>query len=715
MPFALLSLRTLRLAPLAVAGGLIAWAAVSVGGAGGGALVAGSAACAAALAIRLRATVVTDRAVTERVALGALLAVPGLLTAYLGLASGGFFPETVALSALAVGLLLVARCSLARDPFRALGVRAVVPAVALAALAIWVIASSLWSGAPGRALLELDRVLLYAGGFLLFASLGSSARRLQFALRVLAVAFVGVSALALLSRVAPDVFVTADLYNHERLGYPLTYWNSLGLFAGVGLVLCTHLASSTSEPGAVRVAAAGALPLLGPTLLLTYSRGAIGATVVGLVAYAILGRPRGLIGALLASALPTAVAVKAAYDATLLSGDAPESPAAIVQGHELATTVVACVILAMVVRAIALLADARLDRIRLPDRARRPVMATTWLAVASVALAAALALDAPSAAGERWRDFVENPNVGRIAETRDRLGSASSQGRIKHWRAAVEGFQADGLKGSGAGTYSQLWYQHREGAFSVRDGHSLYAETIGELGLVGLVLVVAVVLGVLGAMLPVRRGRDRALYAALFAAGLAWAVRAGIDWDWEMPAVTLWFFLLGGLAAGRGVAVARVGRPRLRRALAGGVGVLALGACVLPGLVLASQVRLDDAVRALAVGEHPTAIERARQASGFLGARAEPWEVRGIALARAGRYREAGGALAQALERDPDNWRLHAWAAAVAAASGGDARLHARRVDELNPLGAGGMKRLVGPRSRDAGATYVETHNYSGR
>lgn len=54
-------------------------------------------------------------------------------------------------------------------------------------------------------------------------------------------------------------------------------------------------------------------------------------------------------------------------------------------------------------------------------------------------------------------------------------------------------------------------------------------------------------------------GPDRTLYAALFAAGLAWALHAGVDWDWQMPAVTLWVFALGGAAL---AAPARA--PRIR-------------------------------------------------------------------------------------------------------------------------------------------------------
>jgi hypothetical protein len=40
---------------------------------------------------------------------------------------------------------------------------------------------------------------------------------------------------------------------------------------------------------------------------------------------------------------------------------------------------------------------------------------------------------------------------------------------------------------------------------------------------------------------------DRALAAGPAAAALTWALHAGLDWDWEMPAVTLVAVALAGL------------------------------------------------------------------------------------------------------------------------------------------------------------------------
>ena len=44
------------------------------------------------------------------------------------------------------------------------------------------------------------------------------------------------------------------------------------------------------------------------------------------------------------------------------------------------------------------------------------------------------------------------------------------------------------------------------------------------------------------------RGSRRSIYGALLAAGVVWALHAGVDWDWEMPVVTLGFFAVAGAA-----------------------------------------------------------------------------------------------------------------------------------------------------------------------
>ena len=105
----------------------------------------------------------------------------------------------------------------------------------------------------------------------------------------------------------------------------------------------------------------------------------------------------------------------------------------------------------------------------------------------------------------------------------------------------------------GRGTYQLRWAKNRPYRFTVIDAHSLYIEVLGEFGLVGFLLIGGALIAVFVGLARRVRGEDRHLYAAVLALGAVWAVHAGIDWDWEMPAVTLWLFALAGLGLSKPV------------------------------------------------------------------------------------------------------------------------------------------------------------------
>jgi len=86
----------------------------------------------------------------------------------------------------------------------------------------------------------------------------------------------------------------------------------------------------------------------------------------------------------------------------------------------------------------------------------------------------------------------------------------------------------------------------------VRDAHSLELETFAELGLVG-VAILAVLLGAVALSIRAAHRVDPVLVAGPAAALTAWAFHSAIDWDWEMPALTLPAVVLAGalLAVGR--------------------------------------------------------------------------------------------------------------------------------------------------------------------
>ena len=167
--------------------------------------------------------------------------------------------------------------------------------------------------------------------------------------------------------------------------------------------------------------------------------------------------------------------------------------------------------------------------------------------------------------------------VAAVAAGRDRpLGP-----RIDYWTVALDQWRENLWLGSGAGTFALYWLRE-ESQSAVLDAHSLYVETLAEVGPVGLtLLVVALSVPIVAAV----RFREHPLAGAGAAAYAAYLVHAGLDWDWEMPAVTLAGLLcgVGLLGAGRGEAhEITLGTPdRL---------ALALAALAVAGLAVAGGV-----------------------------------------------------------------------------------------------------------------------------
>ena len=622
--------------------------------------------------------------VAGRVGVVALLTLPGLLTLYLGFNSGGFFVDVTGLAAVVLALALAVRITLAERPFAGVSGPVVVAAGALALYAVLALVSASWSGSPARALLEFDRALVYLLVLVLLGSLSVTPERLAWALRAFALAAVAVCLAGLVSRVAPDVLPTATDVATERLSYPVSYWNALGLLAAIGMIVCLHLTSERRSPGSVRVAGAAAVPALAATLLLTFSRGAIGVAIVGLLAYAVLARSRGTVFGLVATVPPAALAVVAAYRAELLADADFTTPAAISQGHDLAVLILLAVLLAGGLRAILGFAEVRLDRAlrgrsgRLNPRRAGLVLVVT-AALAGCALA--VALDVPERVERQYEAFVAG--ASSPAETRARLTSASNNGRLGQWRVALEAFRGAPLAGEGAGTFQVIWTRARDDDLNVVDGHSLYLETLAELGFVGLALLVTALLTIMGALAVRTRGPNRGLYAALLASLLAWAIHAAADWDWEMPVVTTWAFALGGLAIAAPSGTPRSREPASLTRIVAALGCLLLA--VTPALAALSQQALDRSVAAYRQGDCTASADAALASISYLSVRPQPFELLSYCNVRAGLPALAIKSMGKARARDPRNWEYEYGLALVRGVAGLDPRPQAARALLANP------------------------------
>lgn len=617
-----------------------------------------------------------------------LVALPlAALTIYLCFNAGGFFPDGTAYATIGACGLLALGVLLSRRPFAPFGGALGVPLALLAGFAAWTLVSALWSEASWRSLFEFDRALLFTLAFAFFGLVGAGGRRLEWGLRGFALTAVAIAAVALTTRLAADLWPIADNIHPERLSFPLTYWNSLGLLATLGLLACLHLSSGERQPRGWRVAGAAALPLLGATLLLTFSRGSLAVAVLGLLVYAAVARPRRLLGTVAAAGLPTAVAMFAAYDAEIVSSEDFAGAEGVAQGHDLALVVIACVAAAALLRLLFTRLDEWLDAWSPPVVDRRRALVAGG-AAALVLVVAAVALGVPSRIGDEYSSFVEGAAPQSSDETRSRLTSFSNNGRLDQLQVSLEGFEAEPLRGTGAGTYQLQWNQLRDVDHAVIDAHSLYLEVLGELGVVGLLLIGGSLLAIVVGLARRLGGGERHVYAAALTLVVAWAVHAAIDWDWEMPAVTLWLFALAGLGLARPMAdatgrLAGFAPAWPLRALAA-VCVAALA--IVPAAIGVSQNRLETALGQFDRNECDAAIATSRDSLDLLDRRPEPYEVIGYCQARQGREGAAEVAMLEAVERDPENWETHYGLALIRALYGQDPLPALEEARRLNPL-----------------------------
>ena len=465
------------------------------------------------------------RAVTA-VAAACLLIGPTVLAFF----SGGYFSQPRLMAALAAWALVLALTVAGPAPLPR-GLPGRLALGGLVALTVWTAISLAWAPLGGPAVAAVQRLVLYTGA--LVVAIG--VLRVPWALRAtepaLAAGATVVIGYGIAGRLLPGVLELARSESAGgRLEQPITYWNAEGALAAVGLVLCARVAGDRSRPPALRALAAAAAAPLGAGVYLSFSRGAIAVAVLGLVVLVAAARSRAqLRAAVVALAAGVAGAACTAWfdGVASLAGPLPD------REREGA---IALALLAAVALAAALLT--RAARRREPAEDALP-WAKRLGALAGVA-GAAVAL------GLVVTGLAERPGEDELsagAQAR-RLATVSSN-RYEYWRVGAEAFADRPLTGLGAGGFRVRWLQEREIPETVRDVHSLVLEQAAELGLPGLLAFAVLLAGMLLAARDALR-RDPAAAAGATAAALAWLLHASIDWDWQLPAVTLPAIVLAG-------------------------------------------------------------------------------------------------------------------------------------------------------------------------
>ena len=436
-----------------------------------------------------------------------------MLVPALGVVQGGYAPDawvwSAALAAWACGLAVV----LSSSPG---ALRRAWPwAAATGALLLWTLLSATWSANPTQSVLESRRTLLYAAVVLALVLL---ARRDTQRFLVPAT-HVAITAL-LVYALARYLFGTRryDEFEQYLLQQPLGYANAVGILSVLGLLLALGIVAGAA-PLSGRAAAAATVPVLALALDFSGSTASILALGVGLAVLALLAPAALRVLAAGAVLLPAAAIAAGVGSASRFAAivTTPRIP-----GWAIAVAVLVC----------AALAAAAVARIPLP--AAQPRTHRQQLLLLGAVLVVALG------------------GVTAVAR------SGATEPRASYYHVAWhDEFLAHPVLGTGAATFGRYWTSTGKALDlgGALDAHSLYLETLAELGPLGLLLLLAMLLAPLRGALA-RRGAP--YVPAAVAAYAAFLVHAGLDWDWELPAVVVAALCCAGAVA---TAELEPGRP----------------------------------------------------------------------------------------------------------------------------------------------------------
>lgn len=402
----------------------------------------------------------------------------------------------------------------------------------LALITAWTAVSLAWAPLAAPATDNLLRNLMYLGALLAAIALlrdRAAARAVEPILALGAFAAIGYGISA---RLLPGTIDhLASVKGGGRLEQPITYWNAEGALAAMGLVLSVRLAGDVTRPLVMRVAAAAGGVVLGLGIYLTYSRGAIAAAVIGLVVLLATVQSRPQLRALGVALAGIAVVVAGAAvlpGVASVEGDLGqrEQDGAVMSAVLAATVLAVCALTAWIARSEQ---SGQRSTGSFRGARRLPALAGVTLALGLVGLIG-------SGLAER-----SEPSEGRGAV---RLTSVDSR-RYDYWRVALEATAEDPFRGAGSGAFRVIWLRERPVDEGVLEVHSLPLEMAVELGLPGLIGLGLLLVGSVAAARRSLRRRP-ALAAGPVAAGTVWLVHSTIDWDWQLPAVTLFALVLAG-------------------------------------------------------------------------------------------------------------------------------------------------------------------------
>jgi O-Antigen ligase len=520
----------------------------------------------------------------------ATVAVAGLLCLATFLAGGGLNLASMTtlelIFTLLAGALVAAVLALAPPGTRFYGLW---PIGLLLAFTVLTGLSVVWSVVPDASWQDAGRMLAYSGVFAAAAALAWLAPASWRALLGgIVLAAVVVCIYALLTKVLPnDMSVSPEANYYARLQEPYGYWNAIGLTAAMGAIGCLWLGARRSGHALLTALSYPATSLMIVTLMLAYSRGALVALAVGVVAWMCIV-PLRLRGArvLIVGALGAAPVVGWDFSTHALSSEGIALATLTTAGHQLGVLIGAMlVVLTLVGIAIGFFGDRRAPS---ADTRRTVGIALVALLVLLLLVGAGgLAATKRGFTGTISHDLssLTNPNAPVPANTPGRLTAVGSV-RARYWKEALEVFKAHPALGAGAAGYGTARLRYRTQDLDVRQAHGYVVQTLADLGIVGLAITLALLIAWMAAAgrsthpfnrrwtaklsppsvrwidAPVAYTPERIGMLAMLCIVVVFGVHSFADWTWYVPGDAFVALLCAGWLAGRGpLPAGRLGAP----------------------------------------------------------------------------------------------------------------------------------------------------------
>jgi UDP-GlcNAc:undecaprenyl-phosphate GlcNAc-1-phosphate transferase len=626
-------------------------------------------------------------------ALGGLLAALGVALGLNPLAESFYDSEIWVVSGLGIavvvtGLAIARPVRLSRVAWLTLG--------AIAALAAWALVSASWADSVQQAVVEANRLMVYAGLLAALLLLVRSDRTALVLLLAIGATIAGLGAVTVLRMMGDGA---ASLFVGGRLDAPLGYINGQAAFHLLGFWLCLAVAEQRRRSWVAGLAV-GAATLLGCLIVLSQSRGvalaSLGSAVMVLAVVPGRTRRGWLLMACAAGITVAGPSLLAVFDG-LTAGRVQVD-----QVHAAASRILLVAVATGVAWAAAATAVERFGD-RREDARRWAALALTGLALLGALVVVARQAEIRDRVSEQYHAFVRlgvEPQGSALsgAGARSRLVSGAGN-RYDYWRIAVDTFRTAPLRGVGAGNYDGPYFRQRSTTEDIRQPHSIQLQALAELGLIGALLLIAALGAVaVGAWRTAQRaqrpGPERMLAVGAIGAGTAWLVHTSVDWLHLLPGLTgialacAAALIRDPRAPVRAVEEPRRERPRLFPAVAVGL-ALAVATISLARQGLAEYWR-ESAQETLRVDPAKALVHADR------ALRLDPEDVaayyaKAAALARFDRGGAAVEALREAARREPDDFVTYALLGDLSVRRGrlDEAKRYYAQASRLNPRDAG--------------------------